>query len=75
MLNRCMHCVDGGYTEPVPEASAEPDPSPKLYGDLAGWFHLLTAPAEYAEEAAFYSGQLIEACDRPPRTVLELGSG
>jgi len=53
----------------------QPDPSPKLYQDLAGWFHLLTAPAEYAEEAAFYTQQLIEACDRPPETVLELGSG
>ena len=48
---------------------------PKLYNDLAGWFHLLTAPAEYAEEAAFYTKQLIEACDPPPKTVLELGSG
>jgi SAM-dependent methyltransferase len=50
-------------------------PKPKLYHDLAGWFHLLTAPADYAEEAAFYTQQLIEACDRPPETVLELGSG
>jgi hypothetical protein len=48
---------------------------PKLYNDLADWFHLLTAPAEYAEEAAFYTKQLIDACDRPPETVLELGSG
>ena len=48
---------------------------PKLYNDLADWFHLLTAPAEYAEEAAFYSQQLMEECDRPPETVLELGSG
>ena len=47
----------------------------KLYNDLADWFHLLTAPAEYAEEAAFYSQQLMEECDRPPETVLELGSG
>jgi SAM-dependent methyltransferase len=49
--------------------------SPRLYSDLAAWFHLLTAPADYAEEAAFYSQQLIEACDQPPQTVLELGSG
>jgi SAM-dependent methyltransferase len=48
---------------------------PKLYHDLAGWFHLLTAPAQYAEEAAFYTEKLIEACNRPPQTVLELGSG
>ena len=49
--------------------------SPKLYQELAEWFHLLTAPAEYAEEAAFYTKTLIEACDRQPKTVLELGSG
>jgi ubiquinone/menaquinone biosynthesis C-methylase UbiE len=48
---------------------------PKLYSDLAGWFHLLTAPADYTEEAAFYTQQLTDACDRPPKTVLELGSG
>ena len=53
---------------------AEPE-SPRLYGDLAGWFHLLTAPEEYAEEAAFYVRVLRESCASPPRTVLELGSG
>ena len=49
--------------------------NPKLYHELAEWFHLLTAPAEYVEEAEFYTRKLIEACDRPPRTILELGSG
>jgi len=48
---------------------------PKLYYELADWFHLLTAPAEYAEEAEFYTKHLIEACDPRPKTVLELGSG
>lgn len=47
----------------------------RLYGDLASWFHLLSAPAEYAEEAAMYSKKLEEACESPPSTVLELGSG
>lgn len=51
------------------------DEEPKLYRELAGWFHLLTASEDYAEEAAFYSQKLTEACDRPPETVLELGSG
>ena len=46
---------------------------PKLYGDLAQWFHLLTAPQEYAEEAGIYRRLLTEA--GPARTVLELGSG
>lgn len=47
----------------------------RLYGDLASWFHLLSAPHEYAEEAAIYSRILEEACESPPRSVLELGSG
>lgn len=48
---------------------------PRLYGDLAEWFHLLTAPEDYADEAAFYRETLITGCRRPVRTVLELGSG
>jgi len=48
---------------------------PRLYGDLATWFHLLTSPEEYAEEAEIYRGLLAEAADEPIRTVLELGSG
>jgi SAM-dependent methyltransferase len=48
---------------------------PRLYSDLADWFHLLTAPASYVQEADFYRRLLLEACDEPPRTVLELGSG
>jgi SAM-dependent methyltransferase len=46
-----------------------------MYGDLAGWFHLLTPPEEYVEEAAYAADVLREFSDRPPRTVLELGSG
>ena len=48
---------------------------PKLYDELASWWTLLSSPAEYEEEAAFYRRELVEACARPPRTVLELGSG
>ena len=46
---------------------------PKLYSELASWFHLLTDPADYTEEAELYRGILLEACR--PETVLELGSG
>jgi len=49
--------------------------TPSIYSRLAPWFHLLTAPEDYAEEAGTYRRLLTEACDRPPRTVLELGSG
>jgi SAM-dependent methyltransferase len=48
---------------------------PKLYSELAEWWPLLSAPEDYAEEAAFYEQTIIEACDLPPRTMLELGSG
>lgn len=52
-----------------------PPAPPRLYSDLADWFHLLTAPEEYAEEAAVYRGVLEEESAIPVRTVLELGSG
>src|SRR5437868_1013654 len=48
---------------------------PRLYTDLASWYHLLTAPDEYAEEAEFYRRCFVEAADTPLRTLLELGSG
>jgi predicted ester cyclase len=48
---------------------------PRLYTDLAGWWQLLSAPADYEEEAAFAVRTLTAACARPPRTLLELGSG
>jgi methyltransferase family protein len=48
---------------------------PKLYGELASWFHLLTAPEEYVEEADLYRRAIVEASERPVETVLELGSG
>ena len=48
---------------------------PKLYGELAGWFHLLTAPEDYAEEAGIYTQAILSSSDRPPETLLELGCG
>lgn len=49
--------------------------SPRLYDDLSSWWPLLSAPAEYIEEASFYAAQLLGAGDVPARTLLELGSG
>lgn len=46
-----------------------------LYTELAASWPVFSAPAEYAEEAAFYRRTLEEASARPLRTVLELGSG
>jgi hypothetical protein len=51
------------------------DQPPKLYTDLARWWPLLSAPSDYAEESDFYQKMLLSACQRPARTLLELGSG
>lgn len=48
---------------------------PRLYTDLASWWPLLSAPAEYAEEAALYERTILGACSYPPKTLLEIGSG
>jgi trans-aconitate methyltransferase len=52
-----------------------PQENLKMYTDLAAWWPLLSAPEDYAEEAAFYHQILQEATERPPQTLLELGSG
>ena len=48
---------------------------PRMYRDLAAWFHLITAPEEYADEAEVYRGLLEEAGVPEGGSVLELGSG
>ena len=46
-----------------------------MYHEFAEWFHLLTAPEDYAEEADFYFRAALEALGRKPDSWLELGSG
>lgn len=46
-----------------------------MYTDLAGWWPLLSAPEEYAEEALFYAVTIDSLARRPVRELLELGSG
>ena len=54
----------------------QPQPAqPLLYTQLAGWYHLLTVPEDYDEEATFYLDLLARGADAPLRTLLELGSG
>jgi trans-aconitate methyltransferase len=48
---------------------------PKLYHHLAAWYHLVTSPANYAEEAEFARGLLAGSGAIPVSSVLELGSG
>ena len=47
----------------------------KLYDELAAWWPLLSPPSDYEEEAAFYAEHLLRTVDRPPGSLLELGSG
>jgi SAM-dependent methyltransferase len=50
-------------------------PDMRMYADLAVWWPLRSPPAAYAEEAADLIPALQAAPDRPPSTLLELGSG
>jgi SAM-dependent methyltransferase len=46
-----------------------------MYGELAPWWPLLSAPADYAEEATWYASVLRERGGSAPTSLLELGSG
>jgi hypothetical protein len=50
-------------------------PGLSMYTEVADWFHLLTSPAEYADEARFIHEALRRHVDGPLETMLELGSG
>jgi len=47
--------------------------NPKLYGELADWWPLMSPVADYAEEAQQFAHLLAATCQ--PTRVLELGSG
>jgi SAM-dependent methyltransferase len=49
--------------------------TPRLYTEFASWWPLLSDPADYAEEAAFYASAMQRAAAAPLASVLELGSG
>ena len=74
---------DEPATRPTPLPTAGPSATTHgasadqlaMYGRLASWFHLLTAPEEYADEAAHALEILRERSTPPLRTLLELGSG
>ncbi|HEU5010008.1 MAG TPA: class I SAM-dependent methyltransferase [Gaiellaceae bacterium] len=46
-----------------------------MYSDLVPWFHLLTHPSDYRDEAAFVTRVVDEVAIGEARTLLELGSG
>ncbi|MEZ5398073.1 MAG: class I SAM-dependent methyltransferase [Bryobacteraceae bacterium] len=47
----------------------------KLYGELAAWWPLFSAPGEYEEEAAAYAHHLAATGDGPAETLVEFGAG
>ena len=70
--------MDISASDRRPDRAGDPaDAGPLMYGPLARWWHLLSPPEDYAEEAAFYLDRLLEAseAEEPPSTLLELGSG
>ena len=58
-----------------PNSSSPPHPHYKLYGELAAWWPLLSRPEDYDVDADCVWRLLTEACEEPPETILELGSG
>ncbi len=51
------------------------DDIPLMYDELAEWWPLLSAPADYEQEATWYRDALRAVTKGPVSTVLELGSG
>lgn len=51
------------------------DKIPRLYSDLAEWFHLLTAPEDYRQSQEFYRRVLTENSRIQVTDMLEMGSG
>lgn len=48
---------------------------PRLYGELADWWPLLSAPEDYEEEAGIFIAAIDECALGPVENVLELGCG
>jgi SAM-dependent methyltransferase len=61
--------------EPAPAPPQSKPRLPRLYGELAGWWPVLSKPSDYAEEAGFYSRLIEVSCASAPSALLELGSG
>lgn len=48
---------------------------PRMYGDFAPWWPLLSPPEDYVEEAGHFRSVLVGSGVAPLQTLLELGSG
>jgi SAM-dependent methyltransferase len=49
--------------------------APRLYGEFADWYYLLTHPDDYEEEAGIFHRTFEEHTRIPIKTMLELGAG
>src|SRR5437868_4744591 len=49
--------------------------TPKMYTEIATWWHLLSIPEDYADEFEFFQQVLASANLPPAPTLLELGCG
>lgn len=47
----------------------------RMYHELASWWHLLSPPEDYAEEAEIYRAAIAQNSSIETKTLLELGSG
>lgn len=47
----------------------------QFYDELGSWWHLISPPEDYAEEARFFLQQMAGVTSRPDSHLLELGSG
>ncbi len=66
---------DGTWeTGPVPGAQAAGEPDYALYGELAGWWPLISPAGEYEDDAAAVNSAFALA-GVDVRTILDLGSG
>lgn len=64
----------GVYAVLASDGNGSPD-TLRLYGELAPWWPLVSAPADSEEEADLYALLMAQALGAPPGSLLELGSG
>lgn len=57
------------------DANADASASYRVYGDLAGWWPLISPPEVYEQEAEYLADVLESSANVPVREVLDLGSG
>ena len=72
---RARTALGTSVTDTPDRANSDGLVQPSLYTALADWYHLLTAPGEYGEDARLYLELIAAALGALPETLLDLGSG